>query len=75
MRKQRYNVKNGTCNTQVEKLEARQYLQLAQYCASFNRGVTPVLPVNTVPKIGIVLAYFWCRTGAVFFGSTGETLK
>ena len=31
-----------------------------------------VLPVNTVPNIGIVLAYYWRRTGAVFFGSTGE---
>ena len=60
---------------QVEKSEARQYLQLAQYFASCNRGVMPVLPVNTVPNIGIVLAYYWRRTGAVFFGSTDETLK
>ena len=61
--------------SQVEKSEPRQYLQLVQYCASCNRGVMPVLPVNTVPNIGIVLAYYWRRTGAVFFGSTGETLK
>ena len=61
--------------TQVENSEARQYLQLAQYCASCNRGVIPVLSVNTMPNIGIVLAYYWRRTGVVFFGSTGETLK
>ena len=48
--------------TQEEKSGARQYLQLAQYCASRNRGVMPVLPGNTVPNIGIVLAYY---TGAV----------
>ena len=30
---------------------------------------------NTVPNIGILLAYYWRRTGAVFYGSTGETLK
>ena len=61
--------------TQVEKSEAKQYLQLVQYCASCNRGVMPVLPVNTVPNIGIVQAYYWRRTVAVYFGSTGETLK
>ena len=33
--------------TQVEKSEARQFLQPAQYCASSNRGVMPVLPLNT----------------------------
>ena len=47
---------------QVEKSEARQYLQLAQYCAKCNREVMPVLPVNTVPNIGILLAYYWCHT-------------
>ena len=45
--------------SQMEKSEARQYLQLAQYYASFNRGAMPVLPVNTVPNIGMVLAYYW----------------
>ena len=55
---------------QVENSEARQYLQLAQYCASCNQGVIPVLPVNTVLNIGIVLAYYWRRTGVVFFDST-----
>ena len=39
--------------------ESRQYLRLAQYCASSNRGVMPVLPVNTVSNIGIVLTYYW----------------
>ena len=61
--------------TQVEKSEARQFLQPAQYCASCNRRVMPVLPVNTVPNIGIILAYYWRNTGAVFFVNTGETLK
>ena len=46
----------------MEKSEARQYLQLVQYCAKCNRGVMPVPPVNTVPNIGILLAYYWCRT-------------
>ena len=45
--------------TQVEKSEARQYLQLAQYCASCNWGVIPVLAVNTLPNIGVLLAYYW----------------
>ena len=40
---------------QVEKSEAIQYLQLAQYCASCKRGVMPVLPVNTVLNIGILV--------------------
>ena len=44
--------------SQVEKSEARQYLQLAQYCDSCNGGVMTVLPVNTVPNICIVLAYY-----------------
>ena len=61
--------------SQVKKLEARQVLQPVQYCASCNRGVMSVLPVNTVPNIGILLAYYWCSTGAVFFGSTGEYIK
>ena len=52
----------------------RQFLQPVQYCASFNRGVMPVLPVNTVPNIGILLAYYWHSTDAVFYGSNGETL-
>ena len=59
----------------MEKLEARQFLQPAQYCASCNKGVVPVLPVNTMPKIRILLACYWRGTGAVFIGSTGETLK
>ena len=63
------------CRSQVEKSEARRYLQLAQYCASYNRGVMPVLPVNTVPYIGVLLAYYWRSTGAAFFGRTGQTLK
>ena len=46
----------------MEKSEVRQYLQLAQYYASCNRGVMPVLLVNTVPNIGILLSYYWCRT-------------
>ena len=67
--------KGGFVGIQVENSEARQYLQLAQYCASCNRGVMPVLPFNTVPNIGIVLAYYWLHTGAVLFGNTGESLK
>ena len=55
--------------------EARQFLQPAQYCASCILGVMLVLPVNTVPNIGILLAYYWRGTGVVFFCSTGETLK
>ena len=52
-------------DSQVEKSETRQFLQLAQYCASCNRGVRPVLTVNTVPNMGILLAYYWRSTGAV----------
>ena len=44
--------------SQVEKSEARQYLQPARYCASCNRGVMPVLPGSTVPNIGILLARY-----------------
>ena len=61
-------------------LEARQYSQLAQYCATCNRGVIPVLPVNTVTNIGIVLAYYWRSTDyytlllAVPADSTGPVL-
>ena len=44
--------------TQVEKSEARQFLQPAQYCASCDRGVMPMLLVNTEPNIGILLAYY-----------------
>ena len=61
--------------SQVEKSDARQYLHPAQYCASCNRGVILVLPVNTVPNIGILQDYYWRSTGAVFFDNTGETLK
>ena len=46
--------------SQVEKSEARQYLQPARYYASYNRGVMPILPANTVPNIGILLTYY-CR--------------
>ena len=45
--------------SQVEKSEARKFLQPAQYCASCIRGVMPVLPVDTVPNIGILLVYYW----------------
>ena len=44
--------------SQVEKSETRQFLQPAQYCASCNQGVMPVLPANTKPKIGAVLAQY-----------------
>ena len=44
----------------MEKLKARQFVQLSQYYASCNRRVMPVLPVNTVPSIVILLAqYRW----------------
>ena len=49
--------------SQVENSEARQFLQPAQYCYSCNRGVMPVLPVNTVPNVGswrsIPWQYWW----------------
>ena len=61
--------------TQVEKSEASQFLQPARYSASCNRGVTPVLPINTMPNIGILLAYYCQGTDKVFFESNGETLK
>ena len=39
----------------MEKSEDRQFLQLAHYY----EGVMPVLPVNTVPNIGLLLAQYW----------------
>ena len=45
--------------SQVENSEDRDFLQPAQYCASCNQGVMPVLPVNTVLNIGILLSYYW----------------
>ena len=44
--------------TRVEKSEARQFLQPAQYCASCTRGVMTVLSVNTMPNIRILLARY-----------------
>ena len=68
--------KKIVCNTPGGKVGGQTvYLQVAQYCASCNREVMPVLPVNTVPNIGILLAYYWGSTGVVFFVSTGESRK
>ena len=61
---------------ELVKLTGKQCIYTPrQYCASCNKGVMPILPFNTVPNIGILLACYRRSTGAVFFGSTGETLK
>ena len=63
----KYFCVTGAVPSRLEKSEARQYLQLAQYCASCNWGVMPIQSVNTGPNIVVALAYYWHRTGVVIF--------
>ena len=65
-----YQESTPLCFPQVANSEARQFLQPAQYYASCNRAVMPVLSVNTVPNIGILLAYYWRSTDYYYWQNT-----